>query len=93
MNFTLILEIEWEDERNGEVIAKVLRTLDNRNVWPRQDTEYVTWAAPLAQASNRSSVTCEESVVKVLGIHARTNVLFSRCGISRNGLGMHLASF
>ena len=67
------MEIEWEDERNGEVIAEVLRVLDSRNVWPQQDTEYVTWAAPLARESNGSSVTCEEPTIKVfLVIHTIT---------------------
>jgi len=42
MKLMLILEIEWEDESNGDVIAEVLRVLDNRNVWPQKDAEHVT---------------------------------------------------
>ena len=88
----LVFETDWKDEKNGEVIAEVLRVLDNRHAWPRQDAEHVAWVAPLAQESNGSSVTCE-LVIEVLGIHPRTNVLFFRCGISRDGLGMHLETF
>ena len=88
----LIFEKDWKDEKNGEMIAEVLRVLDSRNAWPRQDAEHAAWAAPLALESNGSSVTCE-SVIKILGNHTRTNILFSRCGISRYGLGMHLEAF
>ena len=62
----LIFEADWKDKKNGEMVAEVLRVLDNRNAWPRQDAEHAAWAAPLARESNRSSVTCE-SVIKVLG--------------------------
>ena len=72
------------------MIAEVLRVLDNADAWPRQGAERVTWAASLARESNGSSVTCEEPVTMALGIHAKANVLFFRCGISRNSLGMHL---
>ena len=78
---TLILEIDWKDEKNGETIAEVLRVLNSKNTWPCHGVEQVIWAAPLAGGANGSSVTCEESIVNVLAILSRTNVLFSRCDI------------
>ena len=82
MKLTAILEADWKDETNGETTAEVLRVLDHENAWPQQGTENVTWAAPLVAKSNRSSVTCEKSIISVLVIVLRANVLFSRCGIS-----------
>jgi len=79
--FTLIIEIDWRDERNGETIAEVLRVLSSKGSWPRDGAQRVTWAAPLVGGANGFSVSCEESIINVLGILPRTNVLFSRCGI------------
>lgn len=92
-NLTLILETDWTDERNEETVAEVLRVLDRDNAWPRQGAQRVTWAVPLFKESNGSSVTCEESIIHVLATLSRTNVLFCRCGISPNGLGMHIKPF
>jgi len=82
MKLTLILGIDWQDERNRETIAEALRVLDRKNAWPRHNQEQTTWVAPLAKGTNGSSVTCEKSITNVLAILSRTNVLFSRCGIS-----------
>jgi len=73
--------MDWKDERNGETIAEVLRVLSSRGAWPQDGTKLVTWAAPLVGGLNGSSVTCEESIINVLGILPITNILFSRCGI------------
>ena len=80
LKLTLILEIDWKDEKNRETIAEVLRVLNSKNSWPCHGVEQVIWAAPLAGGTNGSSVTCEESI-NVLAILSRTNVLFSRCDI------------
>jgi len=93
VKFTLILETDWTDERNRETIAEVLRVLDRDNAWPRQGAQRVTWAVPLVKESNGSSVTCEESIIHVLAILSRANVLYCRCGISPNGLGMHIKPY
>jgi len=90
IKFTKILEIDWKDEGNGEAIAEALRVLDHKSAWPRHGAEQVTWAAPLVGGSNGSSVTCEDPIIHVSVILPRTNVLFPRCGISRNRLGMHI---
>ena len=89
VKLTPIMETGWKDERNGEKMAEVLRVLDSKNSWPRQGAEEVAWAVPLVAKSNGSSMTCEQTIM-ILAIVFRTNVLFSRCGISRNRLGMHL---
>lgn len=74
MKLIAILETDWKDETNGEIIAEVSRVLGRKNVWPRQGKEQVTRAAPLVGESNGSLVTCEESIINVLAIHSRTNM-------------------
>ena len=82
--------IDWKDEKNTETIADVLRVLDDRGGWPRAGAGWVTWAALLVKRPFESSVTCKQSILNVLATFWRTNVLFSRCGVSRNSLGMRI---
>ena len=89
MKLTPIMETGWKDERNGETMAEILRVLDCTSSWPRHGVEEIAWTVPLVAESNESLVTCEQPII-ILAIVLRTNVLFSRCGISRNRLGMHL---
>ena len=62
-----MLRIDWKNETNGETIAEVLRVLDRQKAWPEQGEQQVTWAAPLPVAgkSNRTSVTCKQSMGKI----------------------------
>jgi len=61
MKLSLILGTEWENEKNDETIAEVLRVLDRTDSWPSSNAGWVTWAAPLPRDGKptTTSMTCK----------------------------------
>jgi len=70
MKLALILETDWRNDKNDQMIAEVLRVLNRTNAWPGPNAGSVTWAAPLPGAGRptKFSVTCEHSNVNAPAI-------------------------
>lgn len=80
MKLTLISGADWKNESNVETIAEVLRALYDETLW-NVGSELPFWAAPLANKSNKFSVTCKKSITNGLAVVWRANAPFPRCGI------------